>query len=445
MMRLLHYIRIMLFLLLPVQVAAQPVSLQRVLSISHYSYTNNELQSLDSISCKYSANRGSFFRALDFYPIPYGTAYGFSDMAFTAYLNVHHYNAEIVHPLNGIHNLGIEYDTLLKYNYENSPTGTWSGGLSNIYTKLHDGHQLLAAYRDSNWKIICNKGIQPDIIYFINPVIGDTQQKKIKYNNSGNPISDTITYFLKGMGVTSTQWRRYTYGHNNQLRVMDYWSQAQSLPAYSYREVMDYNSSGLLQRISTNYTGVDTAYTFVYDANNRLTETYEHARGKKLLLVSQHYNDKGEVDTLTRLAYDHMNLSLDTLFVLETIFFYNEFHNPDSAVSFYRLRSNSDAAVYRTYYKYETYIRDTIINDAPEIFPNPARKSFSIRWNNAKPGNPVYILLYSTAGQTVLKQYTEQPQDVDTIQIPALSAGCYFIHVLASGGRTLFTSKLVVE
>jgi hypothetical protein len=266
------------------------------------------------------------------------------------------------------------------------------------------------------------------------------------YDNSGRLVTDTI---VQGAG---DRYSGSSYEYDSAGRVASILRTAyRGVWLYATHQILQYDAAG---RIAVNTSlqmtrqhQWDTANVefFEYDDKDRLA-SYKVQLGRQTEpshFYYLHYNESGEVDTLTRRDYFWAHTE-------KTVFYYNEYHNPDSAHTYREFEDGSrDSIRYYTRYYYELYEDSIAIPHIPEkdivIYPNPAYDRLTIRWGDRQPSGPVYACLYNSGGQLARRAYIVKTQAETQIEIPGLASGVYYLRIVTAAGGLLHTAAISVN
>lgn len=445
-----HYPALLFILLLvSVRIAAQPTfsnEKQRVISICNRNYYSQSIEQQDSIAFKYSGNRGSTFHALDFCDLfgP-GYSYGFANYdynyAFFSYLPA----AAIPDPVKDLNDLNVMYDTMYKFVrvYNHLPDTDEYASVNSItyrgflpVTMTAEQWQTDMEY-DRSGRLVSiqtNDSYTPGVTYY---------SRQLLYDNTGKIIADTIADRYTG---TSQQ---YTYNSEGKVTVFtEHWYIPSRMEESMARSIYGYDNTGRLDKIYMAGMNAakewDTSLTrsIGYDENDRVTSITDNDR----LQFTAHYNAIGEADTVTRYIYG--DWGINTLTGCDkTVFFYNKFHNPDSAAVYSLDRCASvQSNMCRIYYRYETYFADTLENrDEVILFPNPAHEHIYIKWNKVFSRIPVNIDIYNCMGQLVSRTQIASPAYTDAINIWGYAPGVYFLRIVNADRKQLYIGRFVVD
>lgn len=447
-MRLLHLLCFFCMIAMPIVTLAQnKVSKQRVTSIARYYHTPASRFLADSVHFSYSGSRGSQFRL----PGIGESYYGF----FSEYRWEQVSLADIPRPYADAYDIKVFYDTMQTYVMSGSVTQKTS-----FYNRYDENGRIelagILGGRVEQRRLLqySNDSLLTDVLYITtadsSKILWDTLNRRtITWDDKKRVASD-----LREAKNWSTN---ASVSYNSKGDCLEIYTKSIDKKSADQKEIFRYDASdNLVIRYFLTYRESqarwDTAAFYVdYNEKQQVTKVsrfdatpttpYDAA-----IISTWHYDTSGKTDTVVNYRYDMGGLT----YCDKTVFYYNAYKNPDSAVSSSYIDCEKFATVnYTVYYQYEEYFEE--LPDTarmPErliIFPNPARDFLKIRWNKQRPPVPVYINLYLSLGQQVKKYYIKQAQPIDVIDINALTSGIYYIQIVTEGGGRLHTQALLVN
>lgn len=438
--------------------AQQQQKKQRVTAIVRYYHSGNNQFISDSTCFSYSGNRGSEFSLYGYGASYHGYSYDFRWESICP--------ANVPKPFFDRFDVKVLYDTMKMYMQQ-------SGGLRHTNTNYNE-------YADNGTlKLNVVTAIKaPGVISS-----GVPQHRLTEYDENG--LLKEFLYLL-AKDSTLTKWdtigrRLYTYDDKKRI-ASDNVTYANGIARYRYLyadtsnnciEVDNENTTGILQQRKEIYLrdGVgnvveqqvlsfgsppyqwDTAgYAMRYDGQRRLIRMARNSKPvdtetDTVVEFTWHYDATGKTDTVINYQY---YAGGGMSYCNKSVFYYNEYGNPDSLVVYTHASCDKFSTIqYAVYYSYEVYTEeypDTTTFSGPlVIFPNPAKDVVNIRWNNQRPKTGVYINIYSSVGQLVKRQYIQQTQPLDVVNMNGLASGIYFINIMTAGGGRLHTQGLLVN
>ncbi|RYD56693.1 MAG: T9SS type A sorting domain-containing protein [Sphingobacteriales bacterium] len=411
--------------------------------------------STDSVVYVYSGKRGSNFTPYLFHP---RRSAGFKNY-FTPLIDP---SASLQPPFADINDLEVAYDSC--YEFSDVMGGlVYQHNIRSIINRKYDpqgnmetfSFEYSIASSPPKYHIYRNAYGQPTTIFYIYAKTTGTGNdtpavKSISYTADGYVTADTMKYsntairnvaqaytydrsgnvetIIRTEKSSANQWTptsMETYGYNNAGYPVTYRQQLYNPGTQQwqpeYEKDLSYDDKDRLISLKT------------FPMHPRLNSTYGES-------FTMHYNDAGYVDTLiTYYPYDVVD---------KTTFFYNEFGNPDSAITF---RSTDTGKAFQYYtltlYGYELYEDNVILIPKGNIilYPNPTNSKLTIRWNERKPGGPVNAIFYSSGGQRVRDIAIPKIEPENTIDLQGLSSGVYYMQIITEGGGKLHTGTIVIN
>jgi YD repeat-containing protein len=412
------------------------VEKQRVTSIRYYTDAINMVCS-DSILFAYSGTRGSQFKPYDFYA---GAVYGFRDQ--------YRYNGSILpavdipDPIADLQTMYVQHDKADRYT---------TGGTIGLLTRTT--HTYGPKIRVSNHEqnpfsatqqiTVYNADSLPAIIYEVDNRIGDTlYERVIHYNTQRQAIADTLRSLRPRFNVY------FNYRYDAAGRLTDF----ERIPFNGIssvrheRTTYSYDANGRLVQV-VQYD-IDAAgnwqphskQAMEYDAKGNLL-SHSEASGENIPRYHRQfmYNASGNIDSMF-INYIDEDVVTDCYRV---IFYFNGFHNPDSAVITNSCRAMVHAKQL-VVYGYEQYYKDTLVHKGPlVIYPNPTTGILNIRWNGKLPLKGAVVNVFNSVGQLVQQQNIPQPQQVDVINMAGLASGVYYLRIVNTDGARVFAGDVV--
>lgn len=441
--------------ILVTRVSAQaPDTMQRVKTIRHF-YSTYGSSYGDSLVFSYSGNQASTFS-----PFGYHTHRGYN-----SFPSVNDINADLPEPLEDRYKMSMDFDSMDRYMLTNTTTllekyfNSFSGTNvisrnKKVITGIPDWYRYLYS-SDLNGNTTAVYELKSDTA----GVHWDTSAyHSMVYDSQNQIITDTSRTYYTGPGFVSAS--SYIYrdrsiaSHKRSYLASGSWYD-NSNTSYLYD-----GKGRFVQKIEERfYPGTATSDTvsnqFVrYDDQSRVVSMVSRhmqntSRNDSIIEFNWRYRHpvSKKPDTMVRYTYNGRRVMNCT----KTVFFYNKYDNPDSVISYVYddcvHYTNKDA---RTYYTYELYtpLQDSAVTPVPKgklvIFPNPARDVIKIRWNEEKPA-AAYVSLYNSLGQLVGDTHIPKTQDEDSITLPGLAAGVYYIRITTGGGGRLYSGGITVQ
>lgn len=437
---------------------AQPyiVKKQRIRDIITTHLFHNKVQIIDSTHYVYSGKRGSRFKAFDHFG---GSVFGYRNYYYPESYDL----ALLPDPLYDAHSLSVNYDTCVRFLLYSSL------GLVNIQHEhmvaVYDDHNRITLFLENYYRlsgqrrgkaIAYNAQGHMEHVYALQfdsslNIVDTLSSREVVCDDMGRVVSDTIRHNIAtGYDMTTQTY----YNADGTVRQLLQSQGAGTASEQLSRRDLQYNDEGKLTNEILCYFNKpqntwDSAYALfvTYDELGRMNY-YENTEtstwGSSYYKCSLRYNAWDGVDTLVRTG--HM-WQLQEYIVL----YYNEYHNPYESYT-YRVFENGkiDSISYRTKYYYEEYT-DTlpappqIIPEDIVIYPNPARNTLAIRWNDKLPNTGVFIRLYSNNGQLARQLYLPAIEKENTISIQGLSSGVYYLRIATAGGGILHTAAISIS
>jgi hypothetical protein len=436
----------LLLLLMHVSYALQAQKKQRVKNITDYTIVRNDTIT-ESITFYYSGNRGSQFDV------------NASEYGFSYYLNLFYYDyysigqMPMLPEINNRRPLGILFDSAHRYSDLN-PNNQYTEGIYFVhYISDTLVEQWAELYNNSqnlyNTNISYNDFGKP---IWICTVLVDTPTKedttiltKFNYNTNHSLQSDSI--FYKNPMVD--YFRDYTYDTSAPqypvLTDLHYTSSQQQNTLNHFT----YNKDGkpILIEQTQFYNNVWNNWghhNLEWDAGGHLTSYQLFSSNDKPFWVYETvYDMNGDPVSRTTKEYDANGSTRDCI---QTYFYINSYHNPDSIVTYAHDCSSSYESQAITIYTYETYGNDTVVtNHHPFIYPNPAHNVVHVRWNKDYSKQPLAIKLYNATGQEMRNYNITKPHATDDFNTQGLAAGVYLLRInTADGNEYIYSGKLVI-
>lgn len=446
-MKLFRYVLAGMLFCMPGVVMAQPIftnEKQRVIEIRHNEYRNDTMIVSEIMSFAFSADRGSRFNAFDFNEEGwYGYTNGNYSYSFNDYLRA----ADLPEPFKDMFSVNIRYDTMY-WDWRISNQGVsdtnWGVGGGYMNTMEYRDSQIVAIRSGSGARYFEYDAYgHPVHIYgtvLKNQTVDTEFIRSILYDNNGRAINDTVNGFWYG--------HSYNYFYNNSGKVIDITQRASG----GGHDIFNYDNEGrLLTRTSTGADLRDTIFNWLidYDVTGRITaySGQGYSREGSYVQSRLHYNTLNEADSFIDYRYNNIGNGDYSESISKTVFYYNKYHNPDSAISFYFDNKHpSYPRSGKTYYKYETYFADTLANhDEVVLFPNPAHNEIYITWNKIFSAIPVNIVIYNSTGQEVSKTNIVKPAYTDAINIAGYAPGIYFLRIKNAENKQLYIGRFVID
>ena len=211
-----------------------------------------------------------------------------------------------------------------------------------------------------------------------------------------------------------------------------------------------YNAAGSI--IQTQYSWFDEDVLvplgkeeMQYDSENRLTNIAAYDKhGRITYNRSIAYNNTGDLHRQEVTYYSNWMVSSCEW----TEFYFNSFHNPDSAVTWKNHCNRGFTKKATTIYVYETYGEDPPGFQPMRkafIYPVPARVVVHIRWHRDFSNTGLELKLYNAAGQEMRRYSIDNPKWTDDFNISGLAAGTYLLRInTAITNEYVYSGKIVV-
>lgn len=426
---------------------------QRIKQILHNNPNVVSYLYKDSLVFYYSGKRGSVFNPHRLNGVDYGFPFD-SPLRFSNYPA-----ATLPLPMFDINELSAQYDSLQRYNstYEKRLMYTaFKATYINDSLLSGFGAGLSPKGFASETAITFNENYQPSVIY--NMMYNDqtkktdtTRFRNIYYDMSGRPATDSTW----ASNAYDNVFFSYTYNNAGLLETIIE-SRPFATGIYNFtRTTYTYNAKGGVTRVLKQYFDEDVFITFSkeeleYDAANRLTSHIMYDGDNGIIGYKREvvYDNKGEP-----YLHDIQYYSGGNLYSCELVeVYFNEYHNPDSAITW---TDNCHIGLTQrstTQYIYETYESGEDDDDTgsvmpkrkPFIYPNPAHNLVHIRWHKDFSKQPLEIKLYNSAGQEMRRYFILTPSETDDFNIQGLAAGVYLLRINTAGQEYIYSGKLLV-
>lgn len=423
---------------------------QRIRVICHleYSYADTVVYT-DSLEYTYSGSKGSRFNVTDFSS---QNDYGYGNYEYGFFHNIMLPAADMPEPFKDMYSMNVQYDSMRHTSIISNPYQ-----LNSVYS-----HTISLQYADSLLTTVTTR-YEPGHSEYISHLAYNAYGKldnllttsnlmvpldtfftrRIVYDSGNRPLADSA---IDNMYVHHS--REYIYAADGRIAALTENYDSRYGTGQSYHQFFGYDMNGRLQTFyqqmynesTQQWITTDSVY-YGRDGEGRLISMTANGR----LQYNVHYNPSGDADTLSQYAYD---LDMGKInFCNTTVFFYNKYHNPDSAITYVFDTCQAPAARrQRTLYYYEPYVSDTlVISDEVVLFPNPAHNTIYIKWNKIFSTVPVNIDIYSSTGQLASKTQIARPAPTDAINIAGYPPGVYFLRMVNSEKKQLYIGRFVVD
>ncbi len=421
---------------------------QRIKQIVHI---EPGLPQTDSIVFFYSGRRGSSFNSDRFNESQYG--YPYNELL----INAQYAACPLPYPLYDIYERYTLFDSALQFRRSFSIIDT--GLVRTAYTQYYEQDTVItglssitqlpdttynggyAVYNDYGFPVQFFQVRQNSLTTKPDTFL----HRYLKFDDQGRVIADS-SY---STGFHQVANRTYFYNAGGDIEAIYEHRPANGTPYNITRELFSYDTAGNITSVKTQYLDIDvwlpyTRQEFVYSSNRRLLSqksyTAEDAIEYSREIV---YDGNGDPVQQDVRYYSGGNLySCDW-----TDFYFNEYHNPDSAITWKNQCWSGQNTRYTTIYAYEMYDDGTplfIPKRYPTIYPIPAHNMIHIRWNKDYGKRPLQIKLYNTAGQELKRYSIPKPGKEDTISTDGLPAGTYLLRINTTANEYICSSKIII-
>lgn len=451
-----RYIYFLLFLVLVSYDAAaqQTVTRQRIKNVSHISYNGDEIMFRDSLQFFFSGERGATFN-----PFVFESSYVYGNYGYRVTYEpqklIIENPAEYLHSMKKVE---VQYDSAFAYA---SGINVYSSPWAQHYISYDENYLDTYEYTDNaqHTRQIIHRSDTIPVGYVVERYDTGRQQWNMitdhhfRYDDHNRIISDTIR-------INGGEYLiNYAYASNGEIAtVSQYYGSLQGTK--QIETTYQYNTENKLSRwwmlvLTSGQSDTNKYVTCAYDPQGRIVAQQEYGGGtlgQNLDIYREYgYNALGGLDKVRKTYFDQNG---EKEYVYFTRFYYNSFHNPDSAYTTVESLNGGHLVPdnYRTYYTYETYevtLPDTTdtssyIDSSKRlvIYPNPAYGHFKIKWNSKKPNTAVHIQLYAANGQLVRRYFIAKPRDEETINIEGIASELYYIRILTISGGLLYQGTL---
>jgi len=435
-------------LIIPICLPAYGQKKQRIKQIYHTD-AQNPAWYTDSMVFYYSGNRGSVFNFNNFE----GARYGFRADNFTGLTIMP--SCHMPRPVRDVYVTDAQPDSMLRYlrapaadtpYLSHTIYATYTGdtlpadirtGRDSLLPKTRNLHLYDAL---GNTTFTCNL-----VRNGVSNRMDTMHSRHVQYDSRGRVVSDTFR--VLGAGTITTMH----YEYDAMGRVISFTQNGTAnYPPKMEATYYTYNTAGSITKEEYKLLDEDVwmpqgRQEYEYDGQNRLvTHTAYDANGQTTYLRHVQYNTAGDPYIQDMTYYNN-----GQVYTCEwTEFYFNEYHNPDSAITWARYCTDGFTQKETTIYTYETYGEDTLKltgRRTPFIYPLPARNAVHIRWHRDYRKTPLQIKLYNIAGQEIRTYYISRPAAEDTIATDGLPAGTYLLRInTGTGNEYVYSGNITV-
>jgi hypothetical protein len=423
---------------------------QRIKQIWHYNPESLSNSYMDSLVFFYSGNRGSECNPHRFNGVDYAFPYD-------VLLRTSPYPAvRLPLPLYTIYEPSVQYDSLYRYSLSNLNINRTLEVYHNTYERdtavIHaaSGFAPTGAYTYETF-MVYNEHEQPLEIYnlrynWLTQKTDTAIRRHIYYDAQGRAISDSSF----ALGANATIYTSYAYNSKGQVETIyekrPFVTGIQNFVISTY----NYDTAGNVTSVLQQYLDEDVLMPLArdvmeYDPQNRLV-LHTKYEGDSLIGYKReiYYDNNGDP-----YQQDVRYYSGGNLFTCELLeIYYNQYHNPDSAITWIDQCHLGLTRHKTTIYTYETYGEDTgsvTRKRKPFIYPNPARDVVHIQWHKDFSKQPLAIKLYNATGQEMRRYTILQPSLTNDLNTQGLPPGLYLLRInTANANEYIYSGKIVL-